>query len=56
VGSNRVTGERRDVPEAVADAARAATRAVEILAEWDALLAAGERRYLSPSLLLRSRT
>ena len=56
VGSNRVTGERRDVPEAVADVARAATRAVEILAGWDALLAAGERRYLSPSLLLRSRT
>jgi len=51
VGSNRVTGERRDVPDAVADVARVANRAVEILAAWDVLLAAKGRRYISPSLL-----
>jgi uridine phosphorylase len=56
VGSNRATGEGRDVPQAVADVARAATRAVEILAGWDALLAAGHRKFLSPSLLARPRT
>jgi len=51
VESNRASGERRSVPSAVEHAARVANRAVEILSGWDTLLAAGNKRYLSPSLL-----
>ena len=51
VESNRVTGERRQVPDAVLHTALAANRAVTILARWDALRAASGRAVVSESLL-----
>jgi uridine phosphorylase len=51
VESNRATGERRKVPEAIENAIRAANRAIAILHGWDALRSASGRTYLSPSLL-----
>ncbi len=55
VASNRATAERRSDPAAVGRAAQVANRAVEILCRWDALMAAGNRRYFSPSLLPAAR-
>jgi uridine phosphorylase len=55
VASNRTTGERREVPDTVADVSRVANRAVAILAGWDAVLASEGRRFLTPSLLARPR-
>ena len=52
VGSNRATGDRRPVPETVAQATRAANRAVEILHGWDAKMATHQRRHLTPGVLI----
>ena len=51
VESNRATGERRAVPDAIRQAARAASRAVTILADWDARRERTGRRYVSATLL-----
>jgi len=51
VESNRATGERRLVPDAVQKTTIAANRAVAILQRWDALRAASGRTVLSESLL-----
>jgi uridine phosphorylase len=51
VGSNRATGQRRKVPDAIGNAIRAANRAVTILAGWDALRASTGRTHVSASLL-----
>lgn len=51
VESNRATGERRKVPEAIEHAIAAANRAVTILHGWDALKKAAGRAHLSASLL-----
>ncbi len=51
VGSNRATGERRDLPDAIGNAIRAATRAATILSRWDALRSAAGRAHVSASLL-----
>jgi uridine phosphorylase len=54
VQSNRATGERRIDPEAIRVSARAASRAVAILAGWDARRERAGRRYLSASVLTGS--
>ena len=51
VESNRITGERRLVPDAVQKTTIAANRAVAILHRWDALRAASGRTVVSESLL-----
>ena len=51
VQSNRATGERRIDPEAIRRAARAASRAVSILAGWDARRERLGRPHISPALL-----
>jgi uridine phosphorylase len=51
VESNRITGERRLVPDAVAQTTVAANRAVAILHRWDALRAKAGRDVVSESLL-----
>jgi uridine phosphorylase len=55
VESNRITGERRAVPEGVNQSIVAANRAVTILARWDALRAETGKRVLSESLLMSAR-
>jgi len=52
VESNRATGERRAVPDAVLKTALAANRAVTILQRWDAERARTGRSVVSESLLL----
>jgi uridine phosphorylase len=51
VESNRTTGERRKVPEAIENAIAAANRAVSILHGWDAMKKAAGRDHLSATLL-----
>ncbi len=51
VGSNRATGERREIPDGIRDAVAVANRAVSILFAWDALRKESNCRYLSASLL-----
>jgi uridine phosphorylase len=51
VESNRATGERRKVPDAVLQTSLAAARAVTILHRWDTLRAATGRDVVSESLL-----
>ena len=51
VESNRVTGERSAQPDAIRSAWIVASRAIAILAGWDARRTAAQREYVSASLL-----
>jgi uridine phosphorylase len=51
VESNRATGERGQVPDAIRKASHAASRAIAILAGWDAKRTRSGKRYVSASLL-----
>jgi uridine phosphorylase len=50
VGANRVTGRRADIADSIERCARVASRAVVLLAGWDAKKKAGGKAYLYPAL------
>jgi uridine phosphorylase len=51
VGANRITRQRADSAESIQRCCRVASRAVAILAGWDARKAAAGKRHLHPALL-----
>lgn len=51
VGANRITRQRADSAESIRRCCRVASRAVAILAGWDARKAAAGKRHLHPALL-----
>ncbi|MCU0906626.1 MAG: nucleoside phosphorylase [Rhodobacteraceae bacterium] len=51
VGANRITRERLDSPDAIRRCCAVASRALTILADWDAAAAAAGRRHILPSMM-----